>query len=111
MASESTHRVTSRGGPLGSLLRLRTMGASAKSGETTGERRPSAARSSRTSTTPDNVDRPPVRPNAAHNVAECSMMGEAMRKMAEKMKEEFIAVLPPTIFFFVTLHIITFIRV
>ena len=31
--------------------------------------------------------------------------------MAEKMKEEFIAVLPPTIFFFVTLHIITFIRV
>jgi hypothetical protein len=35
----------------------------------------------------------------------------AMHKIFEKVKEEFFAVLPPTIFFFVTLHIVTFIRV
>ena len=29
-----------------------------------------------------------------------------MRKVYEKIKEEFVAVLPPTIFFFVTLHIV-----
>ena len=34
-----------------------------------------------------------------------------MRKIFEKLKEEFFAVLPPTIFFFVALHAITFIRV
>src|SRR5215475_16112267 len=34
-----------------------------------------------------------------------------MQKIFEKVKEEFIAVLPPTIFFFVTLHIVTLIRV
>jgi len=34
-----------------------------------------------------------------------------MHKILEKLKEEFFAVLPPTIFFFVTLHILTFIRV
>src|SRR6516162_2129726 len=34
-----------------------------------------------------------------------------MHKMLEKLKEEFFAVLPPTIFFFVALHIVTFIRV
>ena len=34
-----------------------------------------------------------------------------MRKVLEKIKEEFVAVLPPTIFFFVTLHIVTLIRV
>jgi hypothetical protein len=34
-----------------------------------------------------------------------------MRKIVEKLKEEFFAVLPPTIFFFVVLHIVTFIRV
>src|SRR6516225_2591943 len=34
-----------------------------------------------------------------------------MHKIFEKLKEEFFAVLPPTIFFFVTLHILTFIRV
>ena len=34
-----------------------------------------------------------------------------MHKIFEKLKEEFFAVLPPTIFFFVTLHIVTFIRV
>src|SRR5262249_16721122 len=34
-----------------------------------------------------------------------------MHKILEKLKEEFFAVLPPTIFFFVTLHIVTFIRV
>src|SRR5499427_11074702 len=35
----------------------------------------------------------------------------AMHKLLEKLKEEFFAVLPPTIFFFVALHIVTFIRV
>src|SRR5262245_51079089 len=35
----------------------------------------------------------------------------SMHKILEKLKEEFFAVLPPTIFFFVALHIVTFIRV
>ena len=34
-----------------------------------------------------------------------------MHKIFEKLKEEFFAILPPTIFFFVALHIVTFIRV
>ena len=34
-----------------------------------------------------------------------------MPKLLEKVKEEFLAVLPPTIFFFVTLHVVAFIRV
>jgi len=34
-----------------------------------------------------------------------------MHKVFEKLKEEFFAVLPPTIFFFVALHLLTFIRV
>jgi len=34
-----------------------------------------------------------------------------MHKLLEKLKEEFVAALPPTIFFFVTLHIISVVRV
>jgi len=34
-----------------------------------------------------------------------------MHKALEKLKEEFFAVLPPTIFFFVSLHLVAFIRV
>jgi hypothetical protein len=34
-----------------------------------------------------------------------------MHKIFLKLKEEFFAILPPTIFFFVTLHLLTFIRV
>jgi len=34
-----------------------------------------------------------------------------MHKILEKLKEEFFAVLPPTVFFFVALHIVAFIRV
>ena len=34
-----------------------------------------------------------------------------MHKIFDKLKEEFFAILPPTIFFFVALHIVTFIRV
>src|ERR1051325_4083443 len=34
-----------------------------------------------------------------------------MHKILEKLKEEFFAILPPTIFFFVALHILTLIRV
>ena len=34
-----------------------------------------------------------------------------MSKLATKLKEEFIAVLPPTLFFFIALHIVAFIRV
>ena len=34
-----------------------------------------------------------------------------MHKIFEKLKEEFSAILPPTIFFFVALHLLTFIRV
>jgi hypothetical protein len=34
-----------------------------------------------------------------------------MHKLLEKVKEEFFAILPPTIFFFVALHLLTFIRV
>jgi hypothetical protein len=34
-----------------------------------------------------------------------------MHKILEKLKEEFLAILPPTVFFFVALHLLTFIRV
>ena len=34
-----------------------------------------------------------------------------MHKLLAKLKEEFFAILPPTIFFFVALHLLTFIRV
>ena len=34
-----------------------------------------------------------------------------MHKLLAKLKEEFFAILPPTIFFFVALHIVAFIRV
>ena len=34
-----------------------------------------------------------------------------MSKVSSKLKEEFLALLPPTIFFFVALHIVAFIRV
>jgi hypothetical protein len=34
-----------------------------------------------------------------------------MHKIVEKLKEEFFALLPPTIFFFLALHIVAFIRV
>ena len=34
-----------------------------------------------------------------------------MHKIFEKLKEEFFAILPPTIFFFIALHIVAFIRV
>src|SRR5215470_13209833 len=34
-----------------------------------------------------------------------------MHKLLAKLKEEFFAILPPTIFFFVALHLVTFIRV
>ena len=34
-----------------------------------------------------------------------------MHRLLEKLKEEFYAILPPTIFFFVALHIVAFIRV
>jgi hypothetical protein len=34
-----------------------------------------------------------------------------MHKIREKLKEEFFAILPPTIFFFVALHIVAFVRV
>jgi hypothetical protein len=34
-----------------------------------------------------------------------------MSKVSAKLKEEFLALLPPTIFFFVALHIVTFVRV
>ena len=34
-----------------------------------------------------------------------------MSKLSNKLKEEFFAILPPTIFFFVALHIVAFVRV
>ena len=34
-----------------------------------------------------------------------------MHKILDKLKEEFFAILPPTIFFFVALHLLTFIRI
>jgi len=34
-----------------------------------------------------------------------------MNKILEKVKEEFFAILPPTIFFFIALHIVAFIRI
>jgi hypothetical protein len=38
-------------------------------------------------------------------------MRRSMSKLSTKLKEEFEALLPPTIFFFVALHIVAFIRV
>lgn len=38
------------------------------------------------------------------------MTGETVSKATEKIKEEFLAVLPPTVFFFVALHVIALIR-
>ena len=35
----------------------------------------------------------------------------SMSKLSSKLKEEFLALLPPTIFFFVALHIVAFVRV
>jgi hypothetical protein len=37
--------------------------------------------------------------------------GSPMHKILEKLKEEFFAILPPTIFFFVALHIVAVVRV
>ena len=34
-----------------------------------------------------------------------------MNKAIEKLKEELLAVLPPTIFFFIALHIVALVRV
>ncbi|HEY7318735.1 MAG TPA: hypothetical protein VIE89_14255 [Candidatus Binatia bacterium] len=34
-----------------------------------------------------------------------------MHKILDKLKEEFFAILPPTVFFFIALHLVTFIRV
>ena len=34
-----------------------------------------------------------------------------MKKLFEKIKEEFVAMLPPTIFFLITLQLVTVIRV
>ena len=34
-----------------------------------------------------------------------------MTKLSTKLKEEFFALLPPTIYFFVALHIVAFVRV
>jgi hypothetical protein len=48
-----------------------------------------------------------------HFLIEWSAANErsSMHKILEKVKEEFFAILPPTIFFFVALHLLTFIRV
>src|SRR6266436_7379830 len=34
-----------------------------------------------------------------------------MNKLSAKLKEEFVAMIPPTIFFFIALHIVAFVRV
>jgi hypothetical protein len=39
------------------------------------------------------------------------MTGSAMSKLAAKIREELLEILPPTIFFFVALHIVAFLRV
>jgi hypothetical protein len=55
--------------------------------------------------------RPPVRrPTELANGASCSHF-KFMSKLSAKLKEEFFALLPPTIFFFVALHIVMFVRV
>jgi hypothetical protein len=47
-------------------------------------------------------------PGAARDA---TLANHSMSKLSTKLKEEFFAVLPPTIFFFVALHIVAFIRV
>src|SRR5882762_7177543 len=46
-----------------------------------------------------------------HETERDSSQFNSMTKLSTKLKEEFFKLLPPTIFFFVTLHIVMFIRV
>src|SRR5438105_6217425 len=46
-----------------------------------------------------------------HETDKDSSQFNSMTKLSTKLKEEFFALLPPTIFFFVALHIVTFVRV
>src|SRR6266567_4668542 len=49
--------------------------------------------------------------NKNHETDRDSSQFNSMTKLSTKLKEEFFALLPPTIFFFVALHIVTFVRV
>src|SRR4030095_7486651 len=71
-------------------------------------------------TTRCKVCRTPRKPSATKNELLSSRFRDgtfanerrsAMHKILDKLKEEFFAILPPTIFFFVALHVVTLIRV
>jgi hypothetical protein len=49
--------------------------------------------------------------NKNHETDKDSSQFNSMTKLFTKLKEEFFALLPPTIFFFVALHIVAFVRV
>jgi hypothetical protein len=49
--------------------------------------------------------------NKNHETDKDSSQFNSMTKLSTKLKEEFFALLPPTIFFFIALHIVTFVRV
>ena len=52
-----------------------------------------------------------VRTRFAHSPAFSYFHSNAMSKLTEKIKEEVKELLPPTIFFFVALHLVAFVRV
>src|SRR5437763_7221930 len=54
---------------------------------------------------------PTRRKNKNHEPDKDSSQFNSMTKLATKLKEEFFALLPPTIYFFVALHIVAFVRV
>jgi len=49
--------------------------------------------------------------NKNHETDKDSWQCNSMTKLSTKLKEEFFALLPPTIYFFVALHIVAFVRV
>src|SRR6266567_1522111 len=49
--------------------------------------------------------------NKNHETDRDSWQFNSMTKLSTKLKEEFFALLPPTIYFFVALHIVAFVRV
>src|SRR5438094_3919586 len=54
---------------------------------------------------------PTRRKNKNHEPDQNSSRFKSMTKLSTKLKEEFFALLPPTIYFFVALHIVAFVRV
>jgi hypothetical protein len=57
------------------------------------------------------LDQSPIDEYPIRRIARDISSWKAMSKLFAKVKEEIIAVLPPTIFFFITLHLVAIVRV